>query len=148
MEYLPTLQERQKWYMHKRNVKVDDLVLVVDERYPRGQWPIGRIMEVHPDSAGHVRSAKIRTADSTKIRPIAKLCFLEADMGNEEQNVEIDSEDKEDISMEVSQDTNLLQRRPVRNAGSALRSLLNDSFVNHFWSNMNMHSLYYYVVLS
>jgi hypothetical protein len=34
---------------------VGDLVLVVEENLPRGQWPLGRVVEVHPDCKGHVR---------------------------------------------------------------------------------------------
>ena len=40
-EYLPTLQARQKWMTHKRNLKAGDLVLIVDERVPRGMWRLG-----------------------------------------------------------------------------------------------------------
>ena len=38
-EYLPTLQERQKWLSHKPDVRVGDLVLMADRNMPRGQWP-------------------------------------------------------------------------------------------------------------
>ena len=34
LEYLPTLQERAKWNKVKRNLKVDDVVLVRDENAP------------------------------------------------------------------------------------------------------------------
>ena len=37
---------------------------------------MGRIFEVHPDKRGHVRSVKVKTATSTLIRPITKLCLL------------------------------------------------------------------------
>lgn len=42
-DYLPLLQERQKWAANKRNLQVNYLVLVVDEKVPRGQWPMGLI---------------------------------------------------------------------------------------------------------
>ncbi|XP_074611043.1 uncharacterized protein LOC141865610 [Acropora palmata] len=38
-EYLPSLQERQKWNKEQRNVAVDDTVLVLDENTPRSSWP-------------------------------------------------------------------------------------------------------------
>ena len=41
-----------------------DLVLVVDEKVPRGHWPMGVIEEVYPDSNGHVRNVRVRTASS------------------------------------------------------------------------------------
>ncbi|XP_078344112.1 uncharacterized protein LOC144629777 [Oculina patagonica] len=76
-EYLPTLQERQKWRKPSRNLAVGDLVLVADERVHRCQWPLGRIVEVHPGRDGLIRSAKVTTKSSTLTRPISKLCFLE-----------------------------------------------------------------------
>ena len=44
-EYLPTLLERKKWYKPKRNLKKGDLVLMADENYPRGQWPLALVTE-------------------------------------------------------------------------------------------------------
>lgn len=76
-EYLPTLQERQKWVKPSRNFTTGDLVLVVDEKVHRGQWPLGRIVKVHTGRDGFVRSAEIATKSTTLTRPITKLCFLE-----------------------------------------------------------------------
>lgn len=42
-EYLPLLEERQKWLEKKRNVKEGDVVLIVDERAPRGSWLMGKV---------------------------------------------------------------------------------------------------------
>ena len=76
-DYLPALQTRQKWSVPRRNFAVGDLVLVVDEKTPRGRWPMGLIEEVFLDSHGHVRSAKVKTATSVYRRDIRKLCLLE-----------------------------------------------------------------------
>jgi transposase InsO family protein len=77
-EYLPILQERQKWIEPKKNFKENDLVLVVDENLPRGQWPLGRVIEAYPDQDdAYVRTAKVKTMESVKIRPIHKLIHLE-----------------------------------------------------------------------
>ena len=76
-EYLPTLQVRQKWHKKNRNLQNNDLVLIVDERLPRGQWPLGLVVEALPDSEGLVRAVKVRSAGSIKTRPIHKLCLLE-----------------------------------------------------------------------
>eukprot|EP00057_Strongylocentrotus_purpuratus_P026706 XP_011681180.1 PREDICTED: uncharacterized protein LOC100893948 [Strongylocentrotus purpuratus] len=51
-EYLPILQERQKWSRPKRNFTVDDLVLIVNDQTPRGQWALGRITQTYPDKRG------------------------------------------------------------------------------------------------
>ena len=39
-KYLPLLKVRQKWMMQKRNLEINDLVVIVDEMIPRGQWPL------------------------------------------------------------------------------------------------------------
>ena len=45
-EYLPSLQERQKWSRPTSNFEVGDVVHVVDENSPRNLWLLGRILEV------------------------------------------------------------------------------------------------------
>jgi len=77
-EYLPILQVRQKWNKEKRNIAEGDIVLVVEQNIPRGEWPLGRVIGVHCGRDGLVRSARVKTMRSTLTRPINKLCFLEA----------------------------------------------------------------------
>ena len=77
-EYLPTLQKRQKWTSPRRNLAVDDLVLVADQKVPRGHWLLGRVTRVFPGRDGLVRTVEVKTKGSTLIRPIRKLCLLEA----------------------------------------------------------------------
>ena len=76
-EYIPMLQERQKWLDPQRSLQLDDLVLVCDESLPRGQWPLGRVIETFPDRKGLVRSVKVKSRGTTKTRPIHKLVPLE-----------------------------------------------------------------------
>lgn len=76
MEYLPLLQERQKWLTVKRGVQVGDVVIVVDSMAPRGFWPIRRIIDIHPDSKGLVRSVTLKTKSGVLTRPVTKLCLL------------------------------------------------------------------------
>ena len=82
-EYIPTLIERRKWLKHRRNLAVNDLVLVVNPATPRGEWPLGRVQEVRADATGTVRSATVAVWSgkdtSTKLveRPVTKLALLE-----------------------------------------------------------------------
>ena len=76
-EYLPLLQERQKWLEPKRSLSVNDLVLIVDQNVHRGKWPLGRILEVHKGRDGLVRSAKVWSRSTLLTRPTSKLCLLE-----------------------------------------------------------------------
>lgn len=75
-EYLPLMQERQKWNVVRKNLKPDDIVLIMDDTSPRNSWLMGRIIETIPDSRGHVRRVKIRTRNNILERPITKLCLL------------------------------------------------------------------------
>lgn len=79
-EYLPLLQERQKWHEIKRNLQIGDVVLIVDSNSPRNSWPMGIIFETIPDCNGLVRQVKVKTATNILIRPVDKLCrILEGD---------------------------------------------------------------------
>ena len=81
-EYLPQLQERQRWSGVKRNLVPGDLVLIVDSTAPRNSWVIGRVLQTFPDRRGFVRQVRIKTKSSCLNRPITKVCLLqEADAG-------------------------------------------------------------------
>ena len=69
---------RSKWLSRKENFKCGDLVMIMNENMPRSQWKLGRVTEVNQGQDGLVRSCRIRTSDSVLVRPIVKLCLLEA----------------------------------------------------------------------
>lgn len=80
-EYLPTLLVREKWINPRRCLTSGDLVLICDENVPRGNWPLGKVIEAHHGKDGYVRSAKVRTSSTILTRPVTKLCFLEGESG-------------------------------------------------------------------
>ena len=81
-EFLMSLQNRVKWTNEKRNFAVGDIVLVKDSDARRNQWPMARVIEVHPSDDGLVRSVKVKMASknneqgSSLDRPISKLVLL------------------------------------------------------------------------
>jgi len=77
-EYLPGLQKRVKWQEEKENLKVGDLVLLVEENMPRRVWPLGLVVQVKKGRDGLVRSVKVRTKSTELVRPITKVVSLEA----------------------------------------------------------------------
>jgi len=79
-EYLPTLQQRQKWLRPKRNLKVGDLVLVKHDNTVRLRWPLGLIVNTYQGSDGLVRSVQVKTQSGVYDRPVDKICLLEGDM--------------------------------------------------------------------
>lgn len=75
-EYLNQLQHRYKWSGTTDNIKLNDMVLVKDERLPPTKWPIGRVVLVHPGLDKLVRVATIRYNNTELQRPITKLVLL------------------------------------------------------------------------
>ena len=59
----------------RRNV--GEVVLVISPDTPRGNWPLGRVLEVYPGDDGRIRVVKIQVGEGTLTRPVTKLCPLE-----------------------------------------------------------------------
>lgn len=76
-DYLPELTRRNKHYPEQPPLRVDDLVVICDDRQPRGRWVRGRIVEVVAAKDGAVRTATVQTADGVLRRPSTKLARLD-----------------------------------------------------------------------
>ena len=76
-EYLPGLNVRHKWTADQRNHVVGDLILLVDDNRPRGQWLLGRVEEVFVSEDNRVRTVRVKTSTGSYVRPVSKLCLLE-----------------------------------------------------------------------
>lgn len=88
-EYLLNISTRQKWHLPRRNLKVNDIVIIKDDNLPRNLWQLGRVVEAFPESDGLVRRVKVQTGErkptrnqdhpskpSILERPIQKLVLL------------------------------------------------------------------------
>ncbi|MGL5902568.1 MAG: hypothetical protein ACRCZO_07755, partial [Cetobacterium sp.] len=88
-EYLLNISMRQKWHRIRRNLKVDDVVMIKEDLLPRNQWQLGRILETTVDSDGLVRIVKVRVIERRLLgkhdsqlkfsiieRPVQKLVLL------------------------------------------------------------------------
>ena len=84
-EYVPHLIERSKWPNMQRNLRRGDLVLVVDDNVPRGQWRLGRVMAPIASADDLIRSAEILTKSGTCVRPVGKLALLEEHHGEDKE---------------------------------------------------------------
>ncbi|KAK3091116.1 hypothetical protein FSP39_017229 [Pinctada imbricata] len=76
-EYLPSLQTQSKWQQPHRNLEKGEVVLVVHENLPRGQWPLGHILDVALGRDGLVPSCLVKFRNSELVKPITQLCPLE-----------------------------------------------------------------------
>ncbi|TKS65757.1 hypothetical protein D9C73_028022 [Collichthys lucidus] len=73
----PNLFVRCKWHTTERNVAVGDIVWLCDQNALRGQFKLGRVICVNPDSKGTVRDVKVQVSPSHCVpisgsRPTAK----------------------------------------------------------------------------
>ena len=72
-EVLSQLVPRRKWNVQKRNVAINDFVIVSDANVVRGKWNAGKVLQVFPGKDGLVRNAQVKTASGTYMRPITKI---------------------------------------------------------------------------
>ena len=82
-EYIHQMQIRQKWIETKRNISVNDIVILQDECNRLG-WKLGRVVNTLPSSDGLVRSVRVQTYDfgarREYTRPVSKLvCLIESE---------------------------------------------------------------------
>ena len=88
-EFLLSLQERQKWIRLRKNLQVNDIVIVKEDDIPRNQWRVCRVLGVLPDEDGLLRRVRLEVGSqnsasngkrnqplSTLERPIHKLVLL------------------------------------------------------------------------
>ena len=86
-EYLVSLQERVKWQQPKRYLTEGDIVILREENVRRNVWPLGIVIQTELDQQGFVRSAIVKTQESSLRRPVNKLVLLlpkEDQQGDEE----------------------------------------------------------------
>ncbi|XP_011311720.1 uncharacterized protein [Fopius arisanus] len=111
-ECLQRYQAIYKWNQRERNIKVGDMVLMIDQDLPPSKWPIARVSAVHPGADGLTRVATVKTAraivpslrdgspnlegvtstSATFNRPIVKLCLLLTDPPSPEEPPEDEPE--------------------------------------------------------
>ena len=73
-EYVPTLNRRPKWPSHaNRDLKIGDLVGIVEPTSPRGHYPVARVVKPNFGTDAIARSAEVRTASGNLVGPVVKL---------------------------------------------------------------------------
>ncbi|VDP41038.1 unnamed protein product [Heligmosomoides polygyrus] len=67
-EYLSALRERQQYNSRRRRFttstsKIGDVVIIAEDKLPRGQWPYGIITKLLQSKDGCIRSAEVRSSN-------------------------------------------------------------------------------------
>ena len=76
IEYLTSLQRRNKWVNPQPNLQINDVVIVHDNNLPSTQWLLGKVIQLHPGDDGKVRVVQIKTKNGILKRPVQKLSRL------------------------------------------------------------------------
>ena len=83
-DVLPRLVPRKKWHVQRRNVAVDDFVVVADANPVHRKWSASRVLQVFPGEDGIVRNVQLKTCSGTYMRPINKICLIYPAKGSPE----------------------------------------------------------------
>ena len=87
---MPALNKRSKWHSDSDVIlKTGDLVWIVDERSPRGHYPLARIKTFKNGKDYIARSAVVTTRSGELTRPSVKLVPVFAPLGAEDVRAQI-----------------------------------------------------------
>ncbi|XP_076384323.1 uncharacterized protein LOC143262574 [Megalopta genalis] len=75
-EYLNELTCRHKWATGSHPIKEGTIVLLREDNTPSLQWPLGKVVKIHPGSNGIIRAATVKTATKVLDRSIKRLVPL------------------------------------------------------------------------
>ncbi len=74
-EVLPSQGEWDKWQREVRNLRVGDVVVILDGRR-KGEWCLGKITNTFPGQDGLVRVLEVRTQFGLYVRPVTKVSMV------------------------------------------------------------------------
>ena len=79
-EYLPTLLKRSKWSKSNQSLfRVKEVVWILKDMNPRGIWPLGPVLELHPGGDRKHCVVKVKSAYGTFVCPVSALAPILAD---------------------------------------------------------------------
>ncbi|KAH8373699.1 hypothetical protein KR009_006546, partial [Drosophila setifemur] len=71
------IQTRRKWRHETTNLKINDIVIIKDDRLPSNKWKLGRIMQILiPGADQVVMVAALKPATGVIRGATCKLCVL------------------------------------------------------------------------
>lgn len=79
-KFLLRLQQRKKWKEPRRNLAVNNLVIVKDDALPRNCWQLARVSRADIEKDGYVRKVQVVLGDrhlSTNGKKIVPIKYLE-----------------------------------------------------------------------
>ena len=64
-------------HAEKQNVRLEDFVIVESPNAIRGDWNVGRIVQVYPGQDDKVRNVRVKTRTGECQRPITKIVAIQ-----------------------------------------------------------------------
>ena len=83
-DVFPALVPRRKWNADRRNVRVNDVVVVENPNVVRGNWTIGKVIEVFPGKDSKVRNVRVKTSCGEYERPVNRIAVIYPEKGYEQ----------------------------------------------------------------
>ena len=82
-DVFPALVPRRKWNADRRNVRVN-VVFVENPNVVRGNWTIGKVIEVFPGKDSKVRNVRVKTSCGEYERPVNRIAVIYPEEGYEQ----------------------------------------------------------------
>ncbi|GFX05497.1 integrase catalytic domain-containing protein [Trichonephila clavipes] len=64
VDYLNSLQQRNKWHFEKKDAKIGDMVIIKEDNLPSCQWSLGRINNIYPGKDSKEKVLYVRSKSS------------------------------------------------------------------------------------
>ncbi|GFX17226.1 DUF5641 domain-containing protein [Trichonephila clavipes] len=71
VDYLNSLQQRNKWHFEKKNAKIGDMFIIKEDNLPSCQWSLGRINNIYPGKDSKVRVVEVKTTRAQSVEDIS-----------------------------------------------------------------------------
>lgn len=75
-EYFHELQQKNKWFEQKEQLKINELVLVKDDNVAPCNWPLARVLKIHSGDDNLSRVVTLKMKNNIFKRPITRLAPL------------------------------------------------------------------------
>ncbi len=83
-DVFPALVPCKKWNADRRNVRVSDVVVIESPNALRGNWTIGKVLDVFPGKDGKVRNVRVKTSAGEYERLVSRIAVIYPEEGYEE----------------------------------------------------------------
>ena len=80
-DVFPALVPRKKWNADRRNVRVNDVVVIENPNAVRGSWTVGKVINVFPGKNGKVRNNRVKTNPGEYERPVSRIAVIYPEEG-------------------------------------------------------------------